>query len=151
VIAAGVPASNIMIYEQYGKFLAGTRVTDKALVIDPEFPAGIKTHIHENSNAAMASISVAGTDTKYVSAFMDATCVINVSQIKDHSICGYTGTMKNITHGSIINPHDFHAHNASPQIAQLARRSEEPSACTSPMPTRSSRRGPLDTKKAPRA
>lgn len=119
VIAAGVPAANIMIYEQYGKFLAGTRVTDKALVIDPEFPAGVRTHIHENGNAAMSSITVAGTETKYVSAFMDATCVINVSQIKDHSICGYTGTLKNITHGSIINPHDYHAHNASPQIAQL--------------------------------
>ena len=39
--------------------------------------------------------------------------------IKDHSICGYTGTLKNITHGNINNPHDHHAHNASPQIAML--------------------------------
>jgi uncharacterized protein (DUF362 family) len=39
--------------------------------------------------------------------------------IKDHSICGYTGTLKNITHGNIDNPHDHHAHNASPQIAVL--------------------------------
>ncbi len=27
--------------------------------------------------------------------------------------------MKNITHGSNSNPHDFHAHNAAPQIAHL--------------------------------
>jgi uncharacterized Fe-S center protein len=39
--------------------------------------------------------------------------------MKDHAICGFTGAMKNITHGTILNPQDFHAHNASPQIAQL--------------------------------
>ena len=42
-----------------------------------------------------------------------------MTQIKDHSICGYTGTMKNITHGNIDNPHAHHAHQASPQIAML--------------------------------
>ena len=47
VIAAGVPASNIMIYEQYGNFLKGTRVVDNALKLDAEFPAGIQTAIHE--------------------------------------------------------------------------------------------------------
>jgi len=51
--------------------------------------------------------------------FTEATAVINVGLIKDHSICGYTGCLKNITHGSTINPHAFHEHNASPQIAQL--------------------------------
>jgi uncharacterized Fe-S center protein len=45
--------------------------------------------------------------------------VINVGQVKDHGICGYTGAMKNITHGANINPQQFHAHNASPQIAHL--------------------------------
>src|SRR6185436_14754387 len=44
---------------------------------------------------------------------------INFSMIKDHSICGYTGTMKNMTHGNINNPHEHHAHQASPQIAML--------------------------------
>ncbi|NUO51740.1 MAG: DUF362 domain-containing protein, partial [Polyangiaceae bacterium] len=119
VIAAGVPASNIMIYEQYGTFLKGTRVVDNALKLDADFPVGILTAIHENKDATMDEISVASIGTKFVRMFTDATCVINVSQIKDHGICGYTGTMKNITHGSIINPHNFHAHNASPQIAQL--------------------------------
>ncbi len=119
VIAAGVPAKNITIFEQYPSFLAGTRVVGKDQVIDAEFPAGILTTVHENKDATMDEITVAGVKTKFVRALTEATCVINVSQIKDHSICGYTGTLKNITHGSIINPHDFHAHNASPQIAQL--------------------------------
>ncbi len=119
VVAAGVPPQNIMIYEQYGSFLKGTRVVNSKLELEPEFPAGIKTAIHENKDATMDEILVGGVGTKYVRPFTEATAVINVTQIKDHSICGYTGTMKNITHGSIINPHHFHAHNASPQIAQL--------------------------------
>jgi uncharacterized protein (DUF362 family) len=119
LVAAGVPASNIIIYEQFKDFLAGTRVVDKEQKIDPEFPAGVRTMVHLNEDAVMDEIKVASIGTKYVRAFTEATCVINVSQIKDHSICGYTGAMKNITHGSIINPHAFHEHNASPQIAQL--------------------------------
>ena len=57
--------------------------------------------------------------TKYCKFFLDATAVIDLTMIKDHSICGYTGTLKNITHGNVDNPHDHHAHSASPQIAVL--------------------------------
>jgi uncharacterized protein (DUF362 family) len=119
VMAAGVPASNIMIYEQYPSFLAGTRVADRAGVLDPSFPAGITTAVHENKDAVMPEIKVMGIGTKFARPFTEATAVINVAMIKDHSICGYTGCMKNITHGTCINPHAFHAHNASPQIAEL--------------------------------
>src|SRR5215475_13854175 len=119
VLAAGVPASNITIYEQYPSFLAGTRVADRNRTMDKSFPAGITAFVHENKDAAMPEISVMGIPTKFVRPFTDATAVINVGLIKDHSICGYTGCMKNITHGSTINPHAFHEHNASPQIASL--------------------------------
>jgi uncharacterized protein (DUF362 family) len=119
VMAAGVPASNIVIFEQYPSFLAGTRIASRSAVMDPAFPPGITAMIHENKDAVMSSITVAGVGTKFVRPFTDATAVINVGLMKDHSICGYTGCLKNITHGSTINPHAFHEHNASPQIAQL--------------------------------
>ncbi len=119
VMAAGVPAQNIMIFEQYPSFLAGTRVATKEGVIDAAFPAGIQTAVHENKDAVMPEIKVMGIPTKFVRPFTEATAVINVGNIKDHSICGYTGCLKNITHGASINPHDFHQHNASPQIAEL--------------------------------
>jgi uncharacterized protein (DUF362 family) len=119
VIAAGVPASSIVIYEQYPSFMAGTRVASRTGVIDPAFPAGVTTAVHENRDATMSEIQVGGIGTKFVRPFTEATAVINVGLIKDHSICGYTGCLKNITHGSTINPHAFHEHNASPQIAQL--------------------------------
>ncbi|AUX26235.1 hypothetical protein SOCEGT47_067960 [Sorangium cellulosum] len=119
VVAAGVPPENIMIFEQYPSFLAGTRCADRAAKPAAEFPAGIRAAVHENKDAVMPSISVCGIPTKFVRPFTEATAVINVSLIKDHSICGYTGCLKNITHGATINPHAFHQHTASPQIAEL--------------------------------
>jgi uncharacterized protein (DUF362 family) len=119
VMAAGVPASNITIYEQYPKFMAGTRIWDKDKNPDPALPAGITTVVHKNKDATMPEIEVMGIKTKFVRPLTEATAVINVGLIKDHSICGFTGCLKNMTHGSTVNPQDFHAHNASPQIAEL--------------------------------
>ena len=113
VMAVGVPAANIVVYEQYNSFFNGTRVNAKNL------PPGVLTAIHANKDATMPEIKVLGIRTKFVRPLTEATAVINVALIKDHSICGYTGCLKNMTHGSTINPHDFHAHNASPQIAAL--------------------------------
>lgn len=119
VLAAGVPPENVVIYEQYPSFLAGTRCADRNAKLAPEFPAGLTAMVHENKDAVMPSIMVCGIPTKFVRPFTEATAVINVGMIKDHAICGYTGCMKNITHGSTINPHSFHEHAASPQIAEL--------------------------------
>jgi uncharacterized protein (DUF362 family) len=121
VMAVGVPAKNITVFEQYRDFLFATRcVTDKGkLTPAPGFPSDINMKVHLNSDAVMDAIEVGGVSTKYVTPFTDASVVLNLSQVKDHGICGYTGAMKNITHGCNINPHDFHKHNASPQIAHL--------------------------------
>jgi uncharacterized protein (DUF362 family) len=121
VIDVGVPADRITIFEQYRGFLLATRcIINKAtLELDPDFPKGVKAAVHLNKDASMDSINVGGIPTKYVTPFTEATAVINVTQLKDHSICGYTGAMKNITHGCNINPHHFHEHGASPQIANL--------------------------------
>lgn len=119
VVAAGVPPENITLFEQYTSFLAGTRVLDDKLNVHPDFPAGVKKAIHDNRDAVMDSIRVSGISTKFVRPFTEATAVINVPLIKDHSLCGYTGALKNITHGCTTNPQAFHAHNCSPQIAEL--------------------------------
>lgn len=119
LIAAGVKEENIVIYEQYPKFMAGTRVADRTMKLAAEFPQKIRAMVHENKDATMDDIEVYGIPTKFARPFTEATAVINITQIKDHNICGYTGAMKNITHGTILNPHAFHAHTASPQIAML--------------------------------
>ncbi len=119
VIAAGVPATSITLFEQYPSFMAGTRVASKKMELDAAFPTGVTACVHENKDATMSEITVDGIATKFVRPFTDATAVINIGLIKDHSICGYTGCLKNVTHGSTINPQDFHGHHASPQIANL--------------------------------
>lgn len=115
MIASGVKPENITVLEQYGDFLNGTRVNAQNV------PAGVKVATHANGNATMEDRMIPGTNTrtKFVRYLTEATAAINFSLIKDHSICGYTGTLKNMTHGCSINPQDFHVHHASPQIAQM--------------------------------
>lgn len=116
VLKLGVPADRITVYEQYPKFLAGTRIGRKGY----DLPAGVKTATHNNKNHPMPPVRIYnGIPTKYCRFLLEATAVINISMVKDHSICGYTGLLKNMTHGNVNNPQAHHAHNASPQIAML--------------------------------
>jgi uncharacterized protein (DUF362 family) len=115
MIAGGVKPEKITVLEQYGSFLGGTRITAQNV------PKGVKVSVHMNKDATMDERLVAGTGvkTKFVRVLTESTAVVNFSLIKDHSICGYTGLLKNMTHGCQIYPHYYHAHHASPQIAQL--------------------------------
>jgi uncharacterized protein (DUF362 family) len=115
-IAAGVAPDRIMVFEQYGSYLLSCRVGA------PKFklPDGVRTAFHNNKDESNAAVKVyEGISTRYCRQLTDATCVINMCLVKDHSICGYTGALKNITHGSIHNPEAHHAHGANPQIAML--------------------------------
>jgi hypothetical protein len=115
MIDSGVPAEHITVLEQYGNFLDGTRVSAANV------PKGVKISIHNNGDTTMPERVIAGTGiaTKFCRALTEATAAINFSLIKDHGICGYTGCLKNMTHGCQILPHYFHTHHASPQIALL--------------------------------
>jgi uncharacterized protein (DUF362 family) len=116
MIASGVPAKNITVLEQYPGFMHGTRITAASV------PAGVSVVWHSNNDATMDWRDIPGTrrHTKFVRPLTEATALINFALIKDHSICGYTGSLKNMTHGCSVNPQDFHDHHASPQIAILS-------------------------------
>jgi uncharacterized protein (DUF362 family) len=77
---------------------------------------------HTNNDATMDWREIPGTGrrAKFVRVLTESTALINFALVKDHSICGYTGALKNMTHGCNVNPQDFHDHHASPQIALLA-------------------------------
>jgi uncharacterized protein (DUF362 family) len=117
VLDSGVPAEQIVVLEQYGSFLAGTRVAQDNV------PKGVTCKIHNNNDMGTPPIAIMDGKqaimTRFAKALMEATAVINVSLIKDHAICGYTGCLKNMTHGCIDVPHNHHGHHASPQIAKL--------------------------------
>ncbi len=115
-IAAGVPANHITVYEQFTSYLLATRVGAPKF----DLPKGVGIAVHNNKDFPMPGVKVyEGITTKYCRPFMAATAVINLGLVKDHSICGYTGALKNMTHGTINNPEAHHAHYANPQIAML--------------------------------
>lgn len=116
VVAAGVPPEHVTVFEQYPSYLLGTRVGTKGR----ELPKGVKTGVHGNQDAAMPEVIVwKPVKTRYVRFVTEATAVIDMTMMKDHSICGYTGALKNMTHGQIVNPQDHHTQHANPQIAVL--------------------------------
>ncbi len=116
LIELGVPPEKITVFEQFGSYLTGTRVHVKGRNV----PKGVKVGVHSNGDTKMKPIAVfEKVKTQYVRFLTEATAVIDMTQIKDHSICGYTGCLKNISHGTIVNPQKHHAHKASPQIAVL--------------------------------
>ena len=115
MIEGGIKPENITLLEQYPGFFNATRISAQ------NAPKGVKIATHANGNATMDERLIPGTGvkTKFVRWLTEATAAINFALVKDHSICGYTGALKNMTHGCTINPHDFHVHHASPQIALL--------------------------------
>ena len=115
MVDAGVAPTNITILEQYPGFLQATRIRAK------DVPAGVTLSWHSNSDATMDWRNIPGGGrAKFVRVLTESTALINFSLVKDHSIQGYTGALKNMTHGCNVNPQDFHQRHGSPQIALLA-------------------------------
>jgi uncharacterized Fe-S center protein len=115
MVAAGVPGANITLLEQYPGFFQATRIKPK------DVPNGVAISVHTNHDATMDWRPIPGGGrAKFVRVLTEATALINFGLIKDHSIQGYTGAMKNMTHGCNVNPQDFHDRHGSPQIALLA-------------------------------
>lgn len=116
LIALGMPAGHITVYEQYPTFLMGTRVNVRGW----KLPPGVNATSHNNRDMVMPRVAIfEKIPTRFCRQLTEATAVINMTLMKDHSICGFTGALKNITQGSIENPQQHHAHGASPQIAEL--------------------------------
>ena len=115
MVDAGVPGANITLLEQYPGFFQATRIRPK------DVPAGVVISWHSNKDATMDWRPVAnGRQCKFVRVLTESTALVNFGLIKDHSIQGYTGALKNMTHGCNVNPQDFHDRHDSPQIAILA-------------------------------
>lgn len=116
LIELGVPPKNITVFEQFPGFLEGTRIG----VDDNRLPVGVETSTHMNRLARMPEARVfQGVRTRWARQVTDSTAIIDMTLMKDHSLCGFTGALKNLSHGMILNPHDHHAHRCDPQIPLL--------------------------------
>jgi uncharacterized protein (DUF362 family) len=116
VLAVGVPPEHVTVFEQYPSYLLGTRVGVKG----NQLPKGVKSGVHGNQDATMRETAIySSVKTRFVRFVTEATAVIDMTMMKDHSICGFTGALKNMTHGQIVNPQAHHATHCNPQIAVL--------------------------------
>lgn len=113
LLGIGIPATNIIVYEQYVPYMRACRVQPTNV------PQGVRVVVHLGRDAPPEWTSVPSGRTRFVRPLLDATAVISFPLAKDHGITGVTGCLKNMTHGSIVNPRDFHRHAGSPQIAEL--------------------------------
>jgi uncharacterized protein (DUF362 family) len=115
MVDAGVPAANITLLEQFPGYFTSTRIKPK------DVPAGVVISSHVNNDATMDWRNVpGGRRAKFARVLTESTALINFALVKDHSIQGFTGALKNMTHGCNMNPQDFHDRHGSPQIAILA-------------------------------
>lgn len=115
LLAAGVPAANVTLLEQYPGYFQSTRIKPK------DVPGGVGISTHVNNDATMDWRDIPGGGrAKFVRVLTESTALINFALVKDHSIQGYTGALKNMTHGCNVNPQDFHQRHGSPQVAMLA-------------------------------
>ena len=115
MVAAGVPPQNITLLDQYPGFFQATRIKPK------DVPRGVAISWHSNSDATMDWRPIPGGGRAKSSQLrLRSTFSFNFSLVKDHSCHGFTGAMKNMTHGCNTNPQDFHQRHGSPQIALLA-------------------------------
>jgi uncharacterized protein (DUF362 family) len=115
MVSAGVTPTNITLLEQFPGYFTSTRIKPK------DVPAGVAISSHVNNDASMDWRNVPGDRrAKFARVLTESTALINFALVKDHSIQGFTGALKNMTHGCNMNPQDFHERHGSPQIAILA-------------------------------
>lgn len=116
LLAAKVPAANITVFEQFPDFLKGTRLGTPGNTL----PLGVSATTHMNRIADMPGVRVFHpVQTRYAKQVTDATAIIDCTLMKDHLLCGFTGALKNMSHGQILNPHEHHRHRCDPQIPLL--------------------------------
>lgn len=118
LIELGLSPGRITVYEQYPTYLMGSRVNVRKW----QLPEGVETGTHNNRDHVMPRVRIwKNVPTRFCRFMTEADAVIDMTMMKDHSLCGFTGALKNITHGNVENPEDHHDHQASPQIALLYR------------------------------
>ncbi len=112
--AAGVPEGNIVVYDHFGGHMRQSRyrLTKKKGAV--RYHGRDKKKGFEKKDRKHAS-----GKTRLATVMLWATKIINVPVIKNHSLAGVTGALKNISHGCVINPQRHHRKNCDPHIANI--------------------------------
>jgi uncharacterized protein (DUF362 family) len=122
--AAGIPNERIFLYEQYKD-----RLLDRSGFELNDDPARGPMVVHLGGREPLTDEGLLGYEaagqthasgeSRYANLLKHCTAIINAPVIKDHNLAGVTVGMKNMTHGNINNPNDFHEHDCNPQVADI--------------------------------
>jgi hypothetical protein len=123
--AAGIPNERIYLYEQYEARLLA-RGSGFKLNSDPSkgpmvVHLGGRKPLTDKGLLGYEAVSVqhGSGPSHYANLLKHCTAIINVPVIKDHNLSGVTVGMKNMSHGNINNPQEYHQHDCNPQIADI--------------------------------
>jgi len=121
VVAAGVPATSVVVWDRSTAELraAGYEIVTR----------GSKVRCH-GTDAVRAPRTVAGYEARVVTSgaigsrystlvSRFATAIVNVPVLKDHSLAGLSGGLKNFF-GAIHNPNKYHDNHCSPFVADAS-------------------------------
>ncbi|MCA9562584.1 MAG: DUF362 domain-containing protein [Myxococcales bacterium] len=98
----GLPNENMLVYDQYGNRMRSADFRPGRDIL------GVAVEFSRNQGYSDDEVDTGSGRTRFSVALENSTAVINVPVFKDHDICGVTAAMKNMTHGVIETPSDFH-------------------------------------------
>ena len=108
----GVPHKNILIWDHWN--FAGSSLYRAFR----NGPAVMKRQKEWGFDRKLYRLPTAGW-TKFNRAITKATAIVNMPVFKDHDLAGVTCSMKNMSHGSIVNPAHHHKNCCSPSIPEI--------------------------------
>jgi uncharacterized protein (DUF362 family) len=115
LLSIGVSPDRIVVWEQRDALLRRGRLT-------PSDAAGKVRYLGfmtRGLGGQLGPVSRHGAGTsRYCEVVHRVSAIINLPVFKDHGIAGITVSLKNLSHGAIDNPSDYH-HSGSGEIAHI--------------------------------
>lgn len=126
LLSIGVKPGNIVVWEQFDRYLRNLRLEAR------NAPSLVRHvfYMDEDRNGEFGpEIKHGAGSSRFCKVLHEVSAVINLPVFKDHGLTGVTCCLKNMTHGTVHNPRDFHNRNsgelahiyAAPVIASKVR------------------------------
>ncbi|MBN1944562.1 MAG: DUF362 domain-containing protein [Bradymonadales bacterium] len=103
----GIPEQNMVLYDQYRNRMMRARYRPGGDLL------GVPIEFSRTRGYSGTAIRHDAGSSPFAVAFEQATAVISVPVFKDHDVSGFTGGMKNITHGCTENPSQMHRNHCA--------------------------------------
>lgn len=111
--AAGVPPDRVLIYDQYRSRMARAHFAPGRDIL------GVSVEYNRDQGHMREAVTHGTTSSRFAAVVDHATAIINLPVIKDHSACGVSIAMRNVTHGLVDNPTRFNQAGCGTSIPDI--------------------------------